>query len=73
MSTQSLDILALTENLELFLKDPEANSKSLSAEARYRLSEAARKVSFSTEATGDTFHRIAHSVSPRQNDYYSPC
>lgn len=63
MSTPPVDALALTENLELFSRDLEANIKSLSDDERYRLSEAARKVSLSTEATLDSVHRIVHAVS----------
>ncbi|XXH03926.1 hypothetical protein Hte_010334 [Hypoxylon texense] len=61
MSTPSVDALALTESLELFNRDLEANLKSLSDDERYKLSEAARKVNLSTEATLDSVHRIVHA------------
>ncbi|KAI0179286.1 S-adenosyl-L-methionine-dependent methyltransferase [Hypoxylon sp. FL1284] len=58
MSTPSVDALALTESLELFVRDLDANTKSLSDDARHRLSEAARKLRVSTEGTLDSVHRI---------------
>ncbi|EMR64685.1 hypothetical protein MGN70_008615 [Eutypa lata] len=61
MASQSNSIHSLTEKLEAFLKSPHSYFDSSDDAARHRLSEVARKVSFITEARGDTVHRVAHS------------
>ncbi|KAI8626145.1 S-adenosyl-L-methionine-dependent methyltransferase [Xylariaceae sp. FL1651] len=54
------DALGLVEGLESLLEDPDFDPETLDRATRRRLSEAARKLSLATEATGDTVHRIAH-------------
>jgi hypothetical protein len=59
MASTTTEALALAERLEAFLP---GDLQSLDPGARLRLSEAARKLHLATEATGDTVHRIIHSV-----------
>lgn len=63
MTTHSETIKSLAEKLEAFLKIPPSSIDRTDDSALHRLSEAARKVSFATEARGDTVQRIAHSVN----------
>lgn len=63
MTTYSETIKSLAEKLEAFLETPPSNVDRTDDAALHRLSEAARKVSFVTEARGDTVQRIAHSVN----------
>ncbi|RYP58913.1 hypothetical protein DL770_010329 [Monosporascus sp. CRB-9-2] len=76
MASQTDDAKALAEKLEAFLNNPRAHLDSADDATLYRLSEAARKVSFATEARGDTVHRVAHSsmgmISQLADDEYGP-
>jgi hypothetical protein len=62
MAPQLLSVVELTEQLNEFLQKSHGPEKLADDAALRKLSEAARKVGFATEATGDTVHRIAHSV-----------
>ncbi|KAK7755795.1 hypothetical protein SLS62_002080 [Diatrype stigma] len=61
MAAQPDNVQSLTEQLEGFLERPSSYVDSIDAAARHRLCQAARKVSFATEATGDSVHRVIHS------------
>lgn len=63
MTAQPDSVQSLAEQLEGFLEQPSLYVDSIDAAARHRLSQAARKVSFATEAIGDSVHRVVHSVS----------
>lgn len=62
MASHPESIKSLAEKLEAFLENPSSYRDLNEEAARHRLSEVARKVSFATEARGDTVHRVAHSV-----------
>jgi len=62
MAFQLLSVGELTEQLNAFLDKSGWEEKLADGAALRKLSEAARKVALVTEATGDTVHRIAHSV-----------
>lgn len=62
MAPQLLSVVELTEQLNAFLDKSRSAGKLADDAALRKLSEAARKVGLATEATGDTVHRIAHSV-----------
>lgn len=67
MQFDKADALGLAEGLESLLDDPAFDPETLDHSTRRRLSEAARKISFATEAPGDTAHRIAHTVCFQMN------
>ena len=60
MASSSNEALALVQKAEAFLSS--GVLETLDAGVRRKLSEAARKLNLATEATGDTVHRIVHSV-----------
>ncbi|KAI1114290.1 S-adenosyl-L-methionine-dependent methyltransferase [Nemania sp. NC0429] len=55
------EALALTNRIDVLLNSSPRALGALDADIRHKLSEAARKLSLATEATGDTVHRIVHS------------
>ncbi|KAI1197676.1 S-adenosyl-L-methionine-dependent methyltransferase [Nemania serpens] len=61
MSSPANESLALANRIDALLSGSFGSLGTLDAEIRRRLSEAARKLSLATEATGDTVHRIVHS------------
>ncbi|KAI2463870.1 S-adenosyl-L-methionine-dependent methyltransferase [Annulohypoxylon bovei var. microspora] len=58
MATKSIDAASLAERLENLVNDIRSNSSLVKDEDRYKLSEAARKLSWELEAPGDTVHRV---------------
>ncbi len=60
MASPANEALALADRIDGLLSS--GALETLDAGVRRKLSEAARKLNLATEATGDTVHRIVHSV-----------
>ncbi|OTA95598.1 hypothetical protein M434DRAFT_20167 [Hypoxylon sp. CO27-5] len=61
MASQAADAVTLTNKIETLIDEVQSKATSLSEDDRYRVSEAARKLSMGLETPGDTVLRVTSS------------